>query len=379
MIAVLAADLPALVVCPASVKVHWKREVARWRPDARGRVRVLSYADRRLAWARPDYYRTVIVDEAHYVKNHESRRSALVCRLLRQVGDRGRVFALSGTLVPNRPIELWALLFAMRITDLPYEDFAYRYASAHLNEWYDLDVRGASNLPELREMLAPHCLRYTKTDVLPELPEKTWRVIALDLPRDRCEKEFSLDDLVKMRESVAFEAMSDILHLHGQRKVPLILEHVRNLLEHERKVVLFAHHRDVIDNLEAGLKEFRPVTVTGSLRPVRRQAAVDRFRRSTGCRVFIGQGQAAGTGTDGLQGVTGRMVIAEGSWVPGDLEQWSDRIHRIGTRHPVEIDLLTIEGSIDEHMLRRALQKQGVIDQIVPENSSGLLRESPLD
>ena len=364
--AIVAADTPTVVICPASVMIHWRREIQRWRPDDAARFHVVSYADRRLHLLRPGTYATVIVDEAHYVKTMTSKRSKLVCRLLRQA--RGRGYALSGTLVPNRPIELWPLMFAMRMTELEYGPFAFRFAAAYEDERNQLDVRGASNLPELRDLLAPHCLRRTKADVLPELPPKTWRVIALDLPIDEQEKEFSLRDLVRMEEPIAFEAMSDIRHLHGVRKVPLVLEHMRNLLASVNKVLLFAHHRDVIGSLVAGLKEFEPLTLTGDTTPRQRQGRVDLFARSSRNRVFIGQDQAIGTGTDGLQRATSHVVISEGSWVPGELEQWSDRVHRIGTRDNVTIDLLTIEGSIDEHMLRRALEKQGVIDRIMPQS-----------
>ena len=352
--------------------LHCRHEVERWRPKASRKFRILSYADRRLPTIDPARYRTVIADEAHYLKNPESKRARLVCRLLRQV--RSRVIAVTGTPVPNRPIELWPLLFAMKITDLGYYDFARRFAGAFWGEW-GFDARGATNLEELREMLVPFMIRFTKADVLDELPSKTWRVLALALGVPPQEKGLELGEFDEgvPGEGFAFEALSSLLRLHGERKIPLALEHLRNTLEGVPKVVVFARHRDVIRGLVEGLEPFGPVQVTGDHTYQERQDAVDRFRIDPETRVFIGQNQAAGTGTDGLQDASSHAVLVEPSWVPGELEQMSDRVHRIGTVDPVTVDLLTIEGSIDEYMIRRALEKSEVIGKIIPDSGENRL------
>lgn len=366
MIAILSADLPALVVCPASVMVNWRREIEMWRPEAASKFRIMSYASPRFVSIRARDYGTVILDECHYVKNPEAKRSRLACGLLRYIGRRGKAFALSGTPIPNRPIELWPLLYSMRITDLSYVDFAFRYASAFENQWHELDVRGASNLSELRALLAPSMIRFTKEQVLPELPPKTWRVLALNLPPDTREKEWSRVDVKRMDPGVAFEAMSDVLHLHGIRKVPLVAEHVKNLLASVHKVLLFAHHRDVIAALAGELRAFHPVTVLGGQTSARKQAAVDHFQDpKSKTRLFIGQVEAAGVGLNLT--AASHVVFAEASWVPSTLEQAADRAHRIGTKGNVTVDLLTIHRSIDEHMLRRALEKLDVVNQVVSE------------
>lgn len=369
MIAILASRLPALVVCPASVVLNWRREIDDWRPRDSSEFRVVSYAHPDLELLNPRKYRTVVVDEVHYIKNPTSRRSRIVCGLLRRVGRRHHTIALSGTLVPNRPVELWPLLYSTRITDMSYVEYARRYCAAYEDEWGQLDVRGASNLDELRELISPHCLRYVKEDVLPELPDRTIRVLALDLPVGRAEKHFSIDDLKRMDAAPAMEAMSTVLREQGRRKVPLVLEHVLNVLEGSRKVLLFAHHRVVIEMLDRGLRRegHRPVTIMGGMTARRKQAAVDLFQKETSrCRVLIGQVQAAGVGLNLT--AADRVVFAEASWVPSDIEQAVDRAHRHGQKSHVLADLLTIHRSIDEHMLRRALEKKDVVEQIVPED-----------
>jgi SWI/SNF-related matrix-associated actin-dependent regulator 1 of chromatin subfamily A len=359
--AIEAADLPALVLAPASLLVNWRREVELWRPGASPWFRVVSYADRELDRIKARDFGTVIADEAHFLKNAEATRTKLSCGLL--AGAR-RAIAVSGTLIPNRPIELWPLAYSLRITERSFADFAMRYAAAFHDDWGALDVRGASNLPELRDLLSPHVIRFTKREVMPELPDKTWRVIALDLPAPRREKTFSADDLRYMDEAVAFEAMSAVLKEHGVRKIPLAVEHVNNVLEGAEKVVVFAYHRDVVLGIAAALEPHGVEVILGGQSPRRRQEAVDRFQKPDGPRVFVLQIVAGGVGYNLT--AAHHVVFAEGSWVPAVLEQGADRCHRIGSRGNVTADVLTIHRSIDEHMIRRALDKLRVIDRIMP-------------
>lgn len=369
MIGVLGAELPCLVVCPASVRTHWRREIEAWRPDSDpDDWEIMSYADRDLFLMNPRHYKTLIIDEVHYIKTPTSQRAKLVCGLARRIGRRGKTIALSGTLVPNRPIELWALLWSTRITDMPYEEFAYRYAGAYIDNEYgggELNVQGASNLEELRDLVEPHAIRYLKSDVLKELPAKRFRVLSLDLPPGEQEREYTLRDLRRMRESVALEAMSAILAEQGRRKLPLVSEHCHSALEEEEKIVVFAHHREMIENLRRKLALFKPVHHWGGMTDKQKDDAKRQFRTDSECRVFIGQIQAAGVGIDGLQDVSSRAIFAEGSWVPSDIQQASDRLHRLGQEDSVLVDMLTA-GGIDEHMLRRALEKQDVVEQILP-------------
>jgi SNF2 family DNA or RNA helicase len=286
--------------------------------------------------------------------------------LARRIGKRGKTISLSGTLVPNRPIELWPLMYATRMTSMKYEDFAYRYANAFVDDWGDLDVTGSSNEDELRAILAPHAIRFLKEDVLSNLPTKTFRVYAMDLPIGEQEKQYSIKDLRRSRDPVALEAMSVILREHGERKLPLVVDHCKEAMEEEDKIVVFAHHRDLIEQLKQKLCLGKPVVLQGGMTDAEKDRAVQRFRTDPECKVFIGQIQAAGVGIDGLQDVCSRVIFAEGSWVPSDIQQASDRCHRHGQTSNVLVDLLTVHGSIDEHMLRRTLEKQRVVDQVVP-------------
>lgn len=368
--AIVAADLPCLVLCPAHLKVNWRREAERWRPEGADKFRIESYAFPGLRRLRAESFATVVADEAHYLKNPEARRARLACRLLRRAP---RAVAMSGTPMPSRPIELWTLLYALRATELSWVEYAFRYCGAYENEWNEIDARGATRLRELRRIVRPLMIRREKSQVLSELPPKQWSVVALDLPVDSREKDFDLLDLDRRHLGVPLEALSAVMREHGLRKLAAAEEHCRSLLEGgARKLVVFAHHRDVVLTLAQRLSEFGSVAVLGGQLHARKQAAVDRFQRGRRTRVFVGQVTAAGVGWDLT--AASHVVFAEASWVPAVLDQAADRCHRIGSSEgqPVQVDLLTIHRSVDELQLRRCLEKLEVTSQVVqPTPASG--------
>ena len=60
-----------------------------------------------------------------------------------------------------------------------------------------------------------------------------------------------------------------------------------------------------------------------------KQDAIETFQKSY-CEVFIGNIRAAGTGINGLQEVCDTAVVVELSWVPGEMSQAINLLHRIG-------------------------------------------------
>jgi SNF2 family DNA or RNA helicase len=128
------------------------------------------------------------------------------------------------------------------------------------------------------------------------------------------------------------------------------------------KVVLFAHHREVIEIMAVALRAFEPAVLTGSSLPGERADEVERFQRSRRCPVFIGQLQAAGTGI--TLNAASDVVLVEQSWVPGDNEQAIMRIHRIGQRAACIARIATIPDSIDEDIARACSRKLADINAL---------------
>jgi len=368
----LDLTIPALVVCPASLKLNWQNELRMWRPElsvqvvkspkdklTNADVTIINYDI--LAKLDLPAYNTLVVDEAHYIKNYKAIRTKLLMGIIKSTP---KVRLLSGTPVVNRPNELWTLMYSIGATKLGYFEFGMRFCSGWKTPWNTYDFSGSSNHAELVKLLSPCMLRMTKDECI-DLPTKTWRVIALDLPIDKREKAFTQDQIDKP-DSIPFEAISDIRRLNGERKLDQSIQYIKDCLEQTSKVVVFAHHSHIIDGLMAALKDFEPVKVTGSVKNDDRQKAVDAFQLDPKCRVFIGNIKAAGVGL--TLTAASHVVFVEASWSPAELNQAADRCHRIGQKDNVTIDLLTITSSIDELILSKILTKMDIIDLVIKES-----------
>ena len=369
----LDLSVPALVVCPASLKLNWQAELAMWRPELSVQV-VRSPKDPikgldvtivnydilgKLDLPTPT---TLIVDEAHYIKNYKAKRTKLLMSLIKATSN---VSLLTGTPIVNRPIELWTLLYSIGATKLGYFEFGMRFCAGWKTPWDTYDFSGSSRKGELIKVLEPFMLRMTKEECI-DLPSKTYRIIALDLPVDKREKQFSQDQ-IDTPDSIPFEAISDIRRLNAERKLDQSISYIKDCLEQTDKIVVFAHHTHIIDGLMDALKEFEPVMVTGSVKNEDRHVAVQTFQNNPKCRVFVGNIKAAGVGL--TLTAASHVVFVEAPWSPADLQQAADRCHRIGQQNNVTIDLLTITGSIDEIILHKILTKMDVIDSVIKEST----------
>lgn len=406
-----------LVICPASVKLNWEREARRWlvRPfetlvlsgttpspipapqGGQGAFVVINY-DIVAAWEgelRRCTWDLLVLDEAHYVKDPNAKRSRAILgpKARNPISARKRV-ALTGTPIVNRPVELWPILAWLDHRAWGnFWSFAKRYCNAHYNG-YGWDFRGASNLEELRARLRPYMLRREKAEVLKDLPEKIREIIVL--PRngfsslveeewavwnkyqgrlaslreeaERARQAKDKDELARILaeiravSQVAFNAMSTIRARLAEAKAPKVAAFVKDLLEEKQKVVVFAHHRAVLEYLQKALEEYRPVLVWGGMSAQARQVAVDAFQ-SGEARVFLGSITAAAEGITLTASDT--LVFAELDWRPGKMLQAEDRVHRIGQDRGVLIYYLVIEDSLEARMANVIASKMEVIRKAV--------------
>ena len=129
-------------------------------------------------------------------------------------------------------------------------------------------------------------------------------------------------------DSINWDDLARVRHGTALAKVPLVVKYVTEVLEGGvQKIVVFAHHRDVIAQLVEGLSSYQPVTVIGGMGPQERQDSIDAFQDEPLVRVFIGNIQAAGTGIT-LAPASSRCIFAELSWTPAEMTQCEDRLHQ---------------------------------------------------
>lgn len=375
-----------LVICPASLKINWQREADRWLADPflsvgvadpkRGLpdddMVVCNYDILGRLPLRERQWDVIIVDEAHLIKNPDAQRT----RETLAIPTPFRLF-LTGTPVLNRPVELWPLLHACAPEVWgDYGAFVGKYCGAHMRRIGRktvLDVRGASNLGELRERLRGTVMvRRSKRDVLHQLPEKRHEVLVL--PRDGAETLLREESRLWARltpeeaaqaldagKTPSLEGLAEVRRKLGEAKVRPALEYIRGCLEGEGKLVIFAVHRAVLEALRAALPG--AAMVHGGTPLAVRQEAVDRFQRDPQVRVFLGQIQAAGVGL--TLTASSHAIFVEQSWSPSEMQQAEDRIHRRGQSRGVLITRVVFDLSLDALLFKISAKKSRVLEKVV--------------
>lgn len=405
-----------LIVCPASLRLNWKREWKKWDikklrveianglwpNEIVADVRIVNYdiLKKYAQRIRETDWDLLIVDEAHYCKNLKAQRTQLVLgyknkkapeKDIAAIQAKRRVF-LTGTPIVNRPIELWPLVQSLDPSGLGrnFWYYAKRYADAHSNG-YGTDFSGATNLDELQTKLrASVMVRRLKKDVLTELPPKRRQVIAIpgaesavreeseayermesamleqriavELAKAEDSEEVYEQQVAKLRDMqrAVFTEMSAIRRAVAQAKLPFLIEHLEEAIESEGKVVCMVHHHEIVDALQEHFG-ISAVHLDGRDSMEDRQAAVDRFQKDDSCKLFVGSIHAAGVGITLTAAST--VIFGELDWVPGNITQAEDRCHRIGQTDSVLVQHLVLDGSVDARMAHTLVAKQAVIDK----------------
>lgn len=399
-----------LVVCPASIRLNWRKQVKLWSTIPKVRTfPILKGSDGVASW--PNYtiisyelarnpgihaalrainWDLLIIDEAHFLKSYNAMRTHALfgggrdAELKISLAEKAKkVVCLTGTPLPNRPRECYTLARALcweSIDFMGQEEFAYRFnPSAELATGHRIEAKG--RLPELHARLRCNfMIRRLKKDVMKYLPDKQYEFAYIEPDgaiKDVLRRERMLDfdpaRDIRNPNSPIWGEISTIRRTMGEAKVPRVVEHMKYLLDIEEidKVVLFAHHRSVMDALKDALGKYGVVEVRGGMGSNAKENSVVQFQTNPDVRVFLGQLDAAGFGIDGLQNVASRVVFAEPAWVPGANDQAVDRLHRNGQKFPVLAQFLISEGSLDERVLALVLDKAFTINEVLDQQTTG--------
>lgn len=374
---------PCVIVCPASLKINWKREIAKWMttPDrivildgrkshnlaGLGSLFIINY-DVLKYWLDAIMAiepQVLICDEAHYIKN-QSQRSEAVKQLASKVPH---VIMLTGTPITNRPRELFPLLNCINASAWPkFFPFGKRYCNGHETQ-FGWDFSGASNLEELHEKIRPYVVRRTKDQVLKELPAKRRVTLPIEISeKDRREyNRFIAEAKARIEETRMAGGSVGAEHLvliekakqaAVTGKLPVVIDWIRDFIESD-KLILFCTHKFVVDALMSEFSE-TAVKVTGDDSQTQRQTAVDSFQTNPNIKLFIGNIQAAGVGL--TLTAASDVAFLELPWVPGEVEQAEDRAHRIGQTDSVTCWYLVAENTIDEQIANLLESKRQVVD-----------------
>lgn len=406
-----------LVIPPATAKINWQRELTKWlvhdlsvgvveggvNPDTD--VTVINYD---ILARHEDFLHAIewdlaVFDEAHYLKNEKSGRTKVVLgNTARPEEERVSIRAkrelwLTGTPLYTRPVDLWTVCKRCDPDNLGknFWHFVTRYCGTNPDA-RPIDTSGASNLEELQfKMRSSFMIRREKTDVADEIPPNRNTVV---LPRSGLERIVAAEQSAvranlgrfeellsrQLTEEVADDILSNFAYYDGVEregddpefivantdvasarrelalaKLPMCLEHLDRVLEVENKIIIFAHHRDVVAKLRAHYPN--AAVLVGGLTPKKRQEAIDRFVSDPDCRVFIGNIVAAGQAIN--LSVADYVGFVELSWVPSEMDQAEERAWDVLKTSAVSIDRFVVEGTIDEAMCAVLAMRQKNIEK----------------
>lgn len=381
----------ALIVVPASIRAQWCSQIVEWSTlnnvtfqlmsasmggvDPNCNFNVVSYN----LIHNPGIFKALmaidwdllVLDEAHYVKTVDALRTRAIFGggavgtpyKSEWIADRAKhVCALTGTYLPNRPREAFALAKGIDWQSISYlgED-AFKYRFNPSNKWKEEMGR----LPELNARLRSNFMvRRLKEDVLPQLPPKRYEITYLEpngAVQDVLAKESLIDfdpmQLYNPNFSLEGTPISTLRREMGVAKAPRVIEYARYLLDIVGipKLVIFYHHKEVRAAMLHGLEKYGIMTSHGGQSPTFREAQRNEFINGKP-RIWLAQHDTV-EGADGIQHIAYSMLFAEPAWTPGRNEQCMDRCHRWGQQVNVLGQFAIFRGSFDEKVLHSVVFK----------------------
>lgn len=393
-----------LIICPAIVRTHWARSLSA--AGFVGFARVQSYDGvtdagvqqmAQLLHGRTNRIDALVLDEYHYCKHTTSKRAQLL------LGNDGyarrleRVILASGS-IPKHPGELFTMLCSLfphilvrhKIWNKEQymERFTVRRSRMVRGHWVE-KVVGQQNIEELQEILDEVMLKRSVDDVGLDVPKVWWQTVSLD---GGSLGEFEEEEEVRQalgvfRPGVDFSAPIDQPTLEeiandphvarmrrrlGELKVKPVAEMLSSqLADSEEKVVVFAHHKNVLANLREALKGFGVAFIDGDVGDTKRNEEIDRFQSDSRCRVFLGQNLACQTGI--TLTAAHRVVLVEPDWTADVNFQLGQRIARIGSTAKRCIgQMVALAGTLDEAIVAQNERETRNAAELFPQG--GMMR-----
>ena len=358
---------PVLVLCPAFLKLNWKREISKWAPSVDATI--VSYDSMRTnppgsMNGSMNAWKLVVADESHYIKHLNSQRTQAALPYIMQCDH---ALLLSGTPCPNRPEELFAPLCALRPSIVgSFQCFAKRYCNARKTRFCNFDTTGHCRQGELSWLLRrAFMLRKTKDEVKLQLPPKNQIEVHVE----------SSDKTALCRIAELSEQMEDASPLAVK---VLVGESFRATCRAKLDVVsrycvaqatrvptvVFAHHRDMLDRLQSAAEDnnLNCVRIDGSTSQSHRQQIVDAVQRK---EFDIACFSMAATGVGLTLTAVSEVIFAELPWNPAVLRQCEDRVYRIGQESPCFIRYIMCNDTLDDYVWKKIYKKERVSRAIV--------------
>lgn len=408
-----------LLIGPAFLKPNWLKEFRLWDmgqhsiaivdgksavwPDTEIVIMNYDILFNYRAQIRSQTWDMLIVDEIHKLATKKAQRTREVfggVKYEKYLDDRGReckreidrvtpiparkkIYMTGTPSLNGKPKELWPLLQSIDPHDIgrDWYAFAKRYCKLQEMTRYNFQTNarehvgwlwdGRDNLEELQERMRTNfMIRRLKADVLKDLPPKRRMIVPLQ-PGKRDAKAYakemqSFNDWVKAHPNAQISIpdigeFSTMMLREGLKMVKPCIEIAESDLEENECIVIGCYHKEVAEKIAAGLGP-RAALITGDVPPEKRVEIVERFQNGE-YDYLVGTIGAMGVGLTATRAHL--MILPERSWVPGDVTQMEDRIHRYGQTEHCLYKHLVFEGSLLAYQTLVLVEKQEANEQMV--------------
>lgn len=333
----------------------------------------------------------IIFDECQNIKNKDSQRTKSCTSLVNRTG--AHVSLLSGTPSPNKTIDMFAYLHMVNHPyGRKYASFLKRFTYFTTGKW-GVQIKGGKNIEELHISMLNFMLRKTKKECL-DLPDKNYIKINFEL--NEYEEEYNLafeeylETLRKKNKEEDTTALSRLNIITSKCKIKDVLDLAESINEQEvetasgstrkKKVIIFTSYTEPIDMLAKHFGD-RCVVIDGRVPSHKRQELVNEFKNSDKVDFFLGNITAAGTGLNLT--CSSDVILLNFPYTQAEIDQATDRAHRIGQLSQVNVYYTVCKNSIDEQLYNLVAHKykqtsllvDGAEDIITPENVGKLFIE----
>jgi len=313
----------------------------------------------------------VIADESHfYLKNEETQR----CKVFMQITQNAERVWLSTATPASKCASDYYVTLRLIIPKLydkwSLKHFKRRYCQkipdARAYEGYVYKGFNAETLLELNKVFKVCALGRKQEEVKKDLPPLTFTDYFADAPNSESFTDFEMEEMQnRIWEGVELKAEHQSrLRANALDKIPSVIE-LLNTYPARKKVVLFIWHQDVADKLVHEIRTHTDRTVdkiTGQVTSaVKRQELIDSFQEGSLDTLVLNM-QSGGVGinlTAASIGIYVQFPTVATLWI-----QSLKRIHRIGSKEPVQIIKCMIEGSIDERVFKILTERTDYIEKV---------------
>ncbi|MCD8338820.1 MAG: DEAD/DEAH box helicase [Burkholderiales bacterium] len=390
-------DGPSLVVCPSSVLINWKNELAKFDPSLN--VRLFNKEDRKAVLQEAKAgdvvlstygvintesehvakvnWNVVILDEAHSIKN----KATQISKAVKQIKAKSR-FLMTGTPIQNHLGEIWNLFdYANPGLLGSFNSFAERFI-------YPIqkakDANGKEAQLRLKKLISPFMLRRTKQEVEQELPPRTEIEMKIPLSKeeqalyDKLRQE-AYDDinynaqnsaisilahLTKLRQAACHPELVDPKLQIGSSKTDAFLGLAQRLISEGHRALVFSQFTSHLALIRRELDALGIpyLYMDGSFSSTERDKLKKEFQEGS-TPLFLISLKAGGIGMNLT--AADYVIHLDPWWNPAIEDQASDRAHRIGQEKPVHIYKLIAEGTIEEKILTVHKDKKSLSDALL--------------